>query len=177
MRFQLIIASAAIAVSIAAAHAGQSFDSFPVGKIYNGTPTMPDFTGRDQEFKYFSAPIWNGIKEGANFAGRYRVVQIDCGTGCSFVVVADVSTGKVVIFPHGGDGDQMLQLQYKVSSNLIRAWWVPIGQDMGECLQEDLLLKDDEFVSLGRSGPAACPADDSTAVSGSGSDSAEQSSR
>lgn len=177
MRFHLIIASAAIAVSITAAYANQPFDKYPVAGTYSGPPAMPDFTGRDQEFKEFSTRIQDGIKKGANFAGRYKVIPIGCGTGCSFIVVADVSTGQVYTFPHGGEEDQMLRLEYQVSSNLIRAWWVPNPQNTDQCLQEDLLLKNGQFVSLGRSGPAACPAGNSIKVSASRYKSAGQSSR
>jgi hypothetical protein len=157
MRFGLIIAITAVAASITAANADQPFDRFPIGDVYRGPPAMPDFQGRDQEFKDFRTRIRNGIKEGGNFAGRYKVIQIGCGTGCTFVIVADISTGRVYSFPHGGEHDQMLQLEYRVSSNLIRAWWVPNLDNMDRCLQEDFLLRDGHFVSLGRSGLAACP--------------------
>lgn len=177
MRFHPIIASAAIAVSITAASANQPFDKFPVGAAYSGPPAMPDFTGRDREFKEFSTRIQDGIKEGANFAGRYKVIPIGCGTGCSFIVVANVSTGQVYTFPHGGEDDQMLRLEYQVSSNLIRAWWVPNLQNTDQCLEEDFLLKNGQFVSLGRSGPAACAAGYSRKVSASRYDSPGQSSR
>jgi hypothetical protein len=134
------------------------FERFSVGEGYRGPPAMPDFGGRDREFKDFRTRIRNGIKEGINFAGRYKVIQFGCGTGCSFVVVADVSTGRVYRFPHGGEYDQMLQLEYRVSSNLIRAWWVPNLENTDRCLQEDFLLKNDNFVSLGRSELATCRA-------------------
>ena len=132
------------------------FDRFPAGEVYRGVLAMPDFEGRDREFKDFRTRIRNGIREGTNFASRYKVIQFGCGTGCSFVVVADVSTGRVYSFPHGGEYDQMLQLEYRVSSNLVRARWVPNLGNMDRCLQEDFLLKDGHFVSLGKSGLAAC---------------------
>ncbi len=105
----------------------------------------------------FRTRIRNGIQEGPNFAGRYKVIQFGCGTGFSFVLVADVSTGHVFSFPHGGEYDQMLQLEYRVSSDLIRAWWVPDLTNVHMCMQEDLVLKNGQFVFLGRSA-AVCPA-------------------
>jgi clan AA aspartic protease (TIGR02281 family) len=92
----------------AAVSVGAVFDKFPAGHGYQGTPVMPDFQGRDRNFNGFRTRIRNGIQEGANFAGRYKVIQFGCGTGCSFVIVADVSTGRVYNFPHGGEYDQML---------------------------------------------------------------------
>jgi len=157
MRLGLIVAITAVVTSIAAVNADQPFDRFPIDDVYRGRPAMPDFQGRDREFKDFRTRIQNAIKEGTNFAGRYKIIQIGCGSGCTFVVVADVSTGRVYRFPHGGEDDQMLQLEYRVSSNLIRAWWVPNLDNQGSCLQEDFLLRDGHFVSLGRSGLTACP--------------------
>ena len=118
---------------------------------------MPDFQGRDREFRDFGTRIRNGITQGADFCGRHKVIQFGCGTGCSSVFVADVSTGQVFRFPHGGEYDQMLPLQYRLSSNLIRAWWLQNSDSMGECLQEDLLFKDSQFTSLGKSASALCP--------------------
>lgn len=85
-----------------------SFNAYPVIGTYRGPPVLPDFGGRDRQFKHSRTRIRNGIMEGANFAG-YKVVQFGCRTGCSFVVVADVSTGQVYSFPHGGEYDQGLQ--------------------------------------------------------------------
>ena len=134
------------------------FDRFPVAELYRGASTMPDFEERDRKFKDFRTRIRNGIREGPNFAGRYKVIQFGCGTGCSFVFVADVSTGRVSNFPHGGEYDQELQLEYRLASSLIRARWVPNLEKMDSCLLEDFLLKDGNFLSLGRPGPAACNA-------------------
>jgi len=33
--------------------------------------------------------------KGANFAGSYAVVETTCGTGCSYVVIVDVRTGRI----------------------------------------------------------------------------------
>src|SRR5215472_1578913 len=157
MRLGLIIAITTVAALITAAYADQPFDGFPAGSVYRGHPAMPDFQRRDREFKDFRTRIRNGIKEGPNFAGRYKVIQIGCGTGCTFVVVADVSTGRLYSFPRGGENYQMLQLEYRISSNLMRAWWVPNLDKTDSCLREDFLLRSGQFLSLSRSGPAACP--------------------
>jgi hypothetical protein len=135
------------------------FERYPATDIYSRPVRMPDFQGRDRNAKDYRTRIRNGIKEGPNFAGRYKVIQIGCGTGCTFVYVADVSTGRVLGFPHGGEYDQELELEYRFSSNLIRAWWIPpeYTTDYRLCMREDMLLKDDRFVSLDRSGTEKCP--------------------
>jgi hypothetical protein len=77
------------------------FQSFPVGQIYKGRTHFPDFRGRDREFARFRTRIRNGLKEGPDFAGRYSIVEIGCGTGCRRVFIADNRTGKVFDFPRG----------------------------------------------------------------------------
>jgi clan AA aspartic protease (TIGR02281 family) len=134
-----------------------TFERFPVVAAYRDAPAMPDFDGRDREFKNYRTRIRNGIAEGSDFAGRYKVIQFGCGTGCSFVLLADVSTGRVYSFPHGGENEQMLRLEYRITSNLIRASWVPNIQDMNTCAQEDLLWDNGRFTSLRTSGAAPCP--------------------
>lgn len=161
MRF-FLVAVAALTVSLATTSAAQpsvqdSFARFPVTSIYRGPPVMPNFAGRDRGFRDFRTRIRNGIRQGPNFAGRYKVIQFGCGTGCSDVLVADVSSGHIYDFPRGGEDDQMLQLEYRISSNLIRTWWVPDIDNMNRCLQEDFVFKRGRFVSLGKPSPITCP--------------------
>jgi len=135
----------------------RNFEEFASAAAYRGAPVMPDFSGRDREFKDFRTRIRAGIAEGVNFAGHYKMIQFGCGTGCSFVVVADVSTGQVYRFPHGGEYDQMLRLEYRPSSILVRASWVPSLEHMDQCLWEELVFTDGRFTSLGKPITAACP--------------------
>jgi hypothetical protein len=57
---------------------------YPVLSIYRGKVRLPDFKRRDKQFSLFRTRIIEGIRDGANFAGKYSVVQIGCGTGCRF---------------------------------------------------------------------------------------------
>jgi hypothetical protein len=132
------------------------FEKYRAPDVYRGSLTMPNFYGRDRDFVGYRTRIRGGIKDGPNFGGRYKVIQFVCGTGCSFVLVADVSTGQVYSFPHGGEYDQSLQLEYRISSMLIRAQWIPNLENRNRCLQEDLLLKDGRFLSLGDPSPVGC---------------------
>ena len=77
MRCHLAVAIIAIAINAAGAeqpYASHSFESFPVGAVYRGPPAMPDFQGRDRQFRDFRTRIVNGIREGANFASRYKII-------------------------------------------------------------------------------------------------------
>lgn len=132
------------------------FNQFPVAAIYRGPAAMPDFDGRDRQFRDFRTRIRDGISQGINFAGRYAVIQFGCGTECSFVLVADVSTGQVYDFPHGGEHDPMLSLDYRPSSNLISATWVPDIQKMDHCLREMYVFDQGRFTSLGEPAEVTC---------------------
>jgi hypothetical protein len=35
------------------------------------------------------------VAKGPNFAGSFTVVRTTCGTGCSYVVIVDVRTGRI----------------------------------------------------------------------------------
>ncbi len=59
---------------------------------------LPNFAGRDQKFRSYRTRIRDGMASGPGFAGKMAVVQIGCGTGCSFVLTADTSTGQVFDF-------------------------------------------------------------------------------
>jgi hypothetical protein len=93
-RLRISIVALAIVGTLWSAQSLAQFDRYPVSEVYRGPARMPDFQGRDRDAKDYRTRIRNGIKEGANFAGRYKVIQFGCGTGCAFVYVADVSTGK-----------------------------------------------------------------------------------
>ena len=101
--------------------------SFPVHARFAGKTVMPDFRGRDREFSSFRTRIRDGMREGPNFAGRYTLIQIGCGAGCSFVILADNQTGRPVSFPRGGEEHMYLSLDYRRDSRLVAAQWLDNG--------------------------------------------------
>jgi hypothetical protein len=134
------------------------FNQFPVNEIYHGQLMMPDFVKRDKEFKNYRTRLRNGIKEGVNFAGHYKIIQIGCGTECTFNYLADVSTGQIFKgLPLGGEDNIELQLQYQISSKLLRAWWNNHPFDGNICSEEDFILENNEFISMTDPISAACP--------------------
>jgi len=92
-------------------------------RVYQGRIQLPDFAGRDRQFARFRTRIVNEMQTGPNFAGHYAMVETGCGTGCRFVIIGDVATGKVTSFPYGGEKYNMLQLTYSVKSNYVSAVW------------------------------------------------------
>lgn len=101
--------------------------SYPVRARFAGKTVMPDFRGRDREFNSFRTRIRDGMREGPTFAGRYTLIQIGCGAGCSFVILADNQTGRPVSFPRGGEEHMYLSLDYRRDSRLVAAQWLDNG--------------------------------------------------
>ena len=141
----------------AAVRAPDLFSKHPVPATYRGRPVMPDFAGRDRAFRDYRTMIRQGVQQGADFAGRFKVIEIGCGTDCRFDYVADVSTGQVHAFPRTSGDMQMLHLEYSISSNLIRASWIPDLLSFETCKWENLLFTGGKFVSLGPPIPGTCP--------------------
>lgn len=108
--------------------------SFPVRARFAGKTMMPDFRGRDREFNSFRTRIRDGMREGPNFAGRYTLIQIGCGTGCSFVILADNQTGRPTTFPRGGEQHMYLSLDYRRDSRLVAAQW--LNSETSTCVVE-----------------------------------------
>ena len=112
-------------------------------QVYQGKTFYPDFIGRDKDYASYRTKIITEMKSGPNFAGRYAIVVIGCGTGCKWVTSADVSTGRLYDFPYGGEDYQQLDLSYSVKSNDITAKWIG---DEG-CMEDYLSWDGARFIS------------------------------
>ncbi|CDZ67358.1 Hypothetical protein NGAL_HAMBI2605_56380 [Neorhizobium galegae bv. orientalis] len=127
--------------------------NFSSGKIYDGPRALPDFKGRDREFYSFRTRISEGMKKGPNFAGEFAIVQIGCGTSCSFAVVGNVRTGQVFQFPRGGEDVGPLTLKFTINSSLMIATW----RDGERCVLESSQFNGEKWASLAK--PAIGSAD------------------
>jgi hypothetical protein len=107
---------------------------FPVQGRFTGKTVLPDFKRRDREFNSFRTRIREGMREGPNFAGHYTLIQIGCGAGCSFAIVADNQTGRPASFPRGGEGNMYLNLDYSRDSRLVAVQW--LSYDVNKCFIE-----------------------------------------
>jgi len=131
--------SAALLSCLATAAVAQNirhgdFGAFPAASTYSGPVRLPDFKGRDRDWNDYRTRIREGMKGGANFAGKLAVITFGCGTGCRGVAVGDVSTGRVHQFPLGGENNMYLELRYSPNSRLIVAYW----EDGDRCMRENL---------------------------------------
>ncbi len=122
--------------------------AFKVRETFSGKTRLPDFRGRDREFNSLRTRIRNGLREGPNFAGHYSLIQIGCGSGCSFVVVADNKTGEPRNFPLGGESNMYLQLDYRRDSRLLSVQWADYDTD--RCYAEFFDFVGDTWKALGK---------------------------
>jgi len=128
-----------------------SFSDFQPERYYLGASVLPDFNGRDKKFRNYRTRIRDGVLNGVNFAGRFSVVEIGCGTSCRFAYIVDVSNGEVFTFPYGGEEQYQLGLIYSTDSRLMRATWreaywtADQSKDTDTCISQDILWNGSGF--------------------------------
>jgi hypothetical protein len=130
---------------------------FPARARFTGKTVLPDFKGRDRDFNNFRTRIRNGMRDGPNFAGHYSLIQIGCGTGCTFVVIADNNTGRPASFPRGGEDNMYLTLDYRRDSRLLAAQWLDSESDI--CVIEFFDFDRDKWTPISKTtvgGDDAC---------------------
>ena len=84
--------------------------------------------------------------QGANFAGNLALLQIGCGTSCSFAFAGDVRNGQVFSFPIGGEDYYSLDLRYQLESRAVVAYW----QANQRCMRDIFVWNGKEFVASGQ---------------------------
>lgn len=118
--------------------------SYPAA-LFKGPYKSPDFSGPAKDIAAYRTRIRQGIKAGPNFAGRYALVAIGCGTQCLFFPMVDLKTGLVSAFPLGGENNMQLNLKFEVGSRLVRAMWIADER----CKGEDLVWTGTSFSRTG----------------------------
>jgi hypothetical protein len=95
---------------------------YPAG-VYRGPISLPDFRGRDRGHAMFRTRLRDGLKQGPNVAGYLVIIPIGCGTGCLFLPVVDVRTGRVFAFPTSGEDYPYIAVSHRLDSNLVKVQW------------------------------------------------------
>ncbi|WP_303713893.1 hypothetical protein [Brevundimonas naejangsanensis] len=130
----------ALALGFISAALMMTFSSSAVSQeqeVYRGVPRLPDFQGQDRSFAAYRTRISDEMRTGPNFAWRYAIVEIGCGTSCRFAYVGDLVTGRVYGFPYGGEEFYMLDLRYNVKDNAVVARWISDKLCMEDYLEWD----------------------------------------
>lgn len=135
-----------LGIAISSAALGSITASAQQLTVYRGAVQYPDFSGIDKAYAMYRTRIVNEMRTGPNFAGRFTIIEIGCGTGCRFVILADLSSGRLYGFPYGGEEYYTLSLTYGVKSASITAKWVSDDR----CLADDLQWNGVRFTSLNK---------------------------
>ncbi|WP_171105938.1 MULTISPECIES: hypothetical protein [unclassified Ruegeria] len=122
------------------ANQGYRFSDFPSKAYLSGSPSLPDFDGRDEAYRMYRTRIRDGALQGINFAGHFSMIEIGCGTSCRFAFVVDLRTGQVGDFPYGGEEQYQMKLLYSPDSTLLKVRWKG-DWDRDYCTEQDLLLE------------------------------------
>ena len=123
---------------------GPSFGSYRAA-LYRGRIAAPNFQ-RAPQYRQFRTRIVEGART-VNFAGRYALVRFGCGAGCTSNVVVDVSSGRIIDFPLGGEDNYHLDLNFRADSRLVRARWETQGADEA-CIHQALVFNGRTFRRL-----------------------------
>lgn len=103
----------------------KDLEKFAVGEIYGGPMRMPDFMGRDKNFRLYRTRIREGIiNNGLNFGGQYSIIGIGCGTQCQLFAVVNLFNGRATWFPAGGENYPAIGLDYAYNSRSVIATWI-----------------------------------------------------
>lgn len=119
--------------------AAVNFMDFPALASLSGTPRLPDFRGRDADFRMYRTRIGDAAMQGVNFAGHYAMVEIGCGTSCRFAFVVDLQTGEVGSFPYGGEEQYQMGMLYSPESRMLKVRWAE-SWDSDDCVEKDMLI-------------------------------------
>lgn len=92
----------------------------PINPSVSKVTVAPRITG---EWRNFRTRIREGWGTEPNFAGRYVIIRMGCGAGCTFGIVGDHQTGELYDLGLGGEEQMYLDLRYGNDSDLIRARW------------------------------------------------------
>jgi hypothetical protein len=74
---------------------GFRFEAFPVKEQYYGKSAPLDLVSHE-DARYYRKTLTRGMEIGSNFAGKYTLVSIDCGTACQENYIIETQTGRVL---------------------------------------------------------------------------------
>lgn len=81
----------------------QNSGQYNIGDMYRGRLAPLDVSSHSDARTYRSA-ISNALQDEVNFAGKYTVVTVGCGTSCQLHFVVDRESGKVLDKLQGSTG-------------------------------------------------------------------------
>ena len=76
---------------------------YRIGEMFRGRLAPIDETSHT-DARTFKTALRDGLAQGINFAGKYTVVTVGCGTACQQHFIVDRETGKIVEKIQGSAG-------------------------------------------------------------------------
>jgi hypothetical protein len=106
------------------------FENFPAHKKFDGKTATVKITS--SRARMFRTMLRENAKEGADFAGHYKVAKWGCGSSCVSLAIINLKNGNVYFTPSllwigtppmiwSSDNKPEDSIQYKVNSNLLIA--------------------------------------------------------
>ena len=98
------------------------FDDYPVKEVYKGRSAVPVLTTpKHQQYEVYIRAVADG---GANFAGHYAVIMLNCGDTCVTADFLDLRTGKIIHRTFSSSGwrdhhDAFRKIEFRSDSRLI----------------------------------------------------------
>ena len=89
------------------------FEAFPVKDHYFGRAAPLDLVSHE-DARYYRKTLTRGLEIGSNFAGKYTLVNIECGPTCHDIFIIDTQTGKILDKVSGALG-----VNYRADSRLL----------------------------------------------------------
>lgn len=143
----LTTGAALLATALAGPVAADRFADHPAPP-YEGPLVLPDFDGAEADWRDFRTRIGDAARGGVTFAGHWTLLQVGCGTGCTWGVAIDLSDGSILPLPVSGEEYQNTELFAEPTSRLLKVTWTEGWPPEGRCLIGEFLLKGDAFREL-----------------------------
>ncbi|TRD00565.1 hypothetical protein FJV76_03830 [Mesorhizobium sp. WSM4303] len=117
------------------------FEDFPAKIFQKKAAKNIQIHPNDSWVKAVKPDIREAMKHGADFAGHFSVVLVNCGTACIAARMIDLRTGQLFWIP----GGYQLDLEYHVGSRLMRVAWVEPSEN-AVCVRQDFEWTGRKFV-------------------------------
>ncbi len=82
-----------------------TFESYPAGTFYTGSPAAVDFKS-DRRGSQFKTRLSEGLKQGSNFSGDYTIVRWGCGSPCGAGAILHTPTGRICAWFESCGGEE-----------------------------------------------------------------------
>ncbi|TIR26016.1 MAG: hypothetical protein E5X34_07585 [Mesorhizobium sp.] len=117
------------------------FEDFPAKIFQKKAARNIQIHPNDSWARAVKPDIREALKRGADFAGHFSVVLVNCGNACIAARMIDLRTGQLFWIP----GGYQLDLEYYLRSRLMRVAWAEPSENP-VCVRQDFEWTGRKFV-------------------------------